>query len=222
MSSAPWTEAGGGREEIMEREEGKRNEADRPISTSERILAAAVEVIEREGAERATVRMIAAEAGVNLAAINYHFRSKDELMEAAIRSTWEHASRDLRAFLQVESSSLSERIEALLLYLLQGGRVYPNITRAFLFGAGNGPYPAILEGQRAFAVELAAMVGRALDVPADEALVVRTSALYFFCLYSALAPGSLPSVVEAGEFNACARLLAADYLAAAAGRGKIE
>ena len=48
---------------------------DREGSTRERILGAAVAVIEREGAERTTVRTIAAEAGVNVAAISYHYRS---------------------------------------------------------------------------------------------------------------------------------------------------
>ena len=52
----------------------------RKLGPKERILQAAITCIEREGFERATVRVIAQEAGVNVASINYHFGSKDHLM----------------------------------------------------------------------------------------------------------------------------------------------
>ena len=186
-------------------------------TTRSRILEAALVVIERDGAERATVRAIASEAGVNVAAINYHYRSKDELLEAAVAGTWAHAIQDLRSFLVVEPVSLKDRIEDFVLYLLRGGRQYPNLTRAYLFGAGAGPYPAILEGQRAFAAEFAARVGSLLGRAPDAALVVRTTALYSFCLFAALAPEALPPEIGAEDFASAARILAKDYLDAVKG-----
>ena len=50
-------------------------------STKTRILDAAEKIIAGHGAEKATLRSITAEAGVNLAAINYHFGSKDALLD---------------------------------------------------------------------------------------------------------------------------------------------
>jgi AcrR family transcriptional regulator len=182
-------------------------------STRERILGAAVAVIEREGADRATVRAIAAEAGVNVAAINYHYRSKEDLMEAAVVSTWSHAVEDMRAFLEVEPGAIGEGVEALVLYLLKGGRYYPKVTRAHILGGGDGPYPAVMEGLRAFVAESAGVVATALGLPLDEAVVVRTSALFFFCLYSALVPESLPPEIGSGDLRSCASILTRDYLA---------
>ena len=183
-------------------------------STRDRILEAAISVIERDGAERATVRAIAAEAGVNLAAINYHYRSKEDLMEAAIASTWSHATEDLLKFLEVEPADIGTGVEALILYLLKGGKTYPNVTRAHLLGAGSsGAYEVVLEGQRRFVEESARVVTKALGVPFDDDAVTRTSSLYFFCLYSAIVPGSLPAAVSAGSFGPGAALLAGDYIA---------
>jgi AcrR family transcriptional regulator len=48
-------------------------------STREKILNAAGEVFAEEGFEGATIRAITERAGVNIAAVNYHFRDKGEL-----------------------------------------------------------------------------------------------------------------------------------------------
>lgn len=50
--------------------------------TRERILAAAAPLFAREGFEATGVRAIAAAGGVNIAAVNYHFGSKDSLLLA--------------------------------------------------------------------------------------------------------------------------------------------
>lgn len=48
-----------------------------------RILAAAVESLEELGPAKATTRVIAEKADVNIASINYYFRSKENLMRLA-------------------------------------------------------------------------------------------------------------------------------------------
>jgi len=53
--------------------------------TKIRILDAAEELFMQHGFEGASMRMLTARAGVNLAAINYHFGSKDALIEAVFR-----------------------------------------------------------------------------------------------------------------------------------------
>lgn len=53
--------------------------------TQTRILDAAEESFMQHGFEGASMRMLTAQAGVNLAAVNYHFGSKDALIEAVFR-----------------------------------------------------------------------------------------------------------------------------------------
>jgi AcrR family transcriptional regulator len=54
------------------------------MTTKDRILNAAERLFARDGIEATSLRVITAEAGVNLAAVNYHFQSKDALVHAVI------------------------------------------------------------------------------------------------------------------------------------------
>ncbi|WP_437926804.1 TetR/AcrR family transcriptional regulator [Sorangium sp. So ce291] len=58
-----------------------------PADVRERIITSCMEVIEREGIEGRTVRAIAEEARMNVAAIDHYFRSKDRLLEEVLRRT---------------------------------------------------------------------------------------------------------------------------------------
>ncbi|MEO7066911.1 MAG: TetR/AcrR family transcriptional regulator [Rhodanobacter sp.] len=54
-------------------------------STKERILSAAEVLFAQRGFEGASLRQLTTAAGVNLAAVNYHFGSKDKLIEQVFR-----------------------------------------------------------------------------------------------------------------------------------------
>lgn len=54
-------------------------------STKQRILGAAEELFARQGFDGASLRQLTAAAGVNLAAVNYHFGSKENLIEEVFR-----------------------------------------------------------------------------------------------------------------------------------------
>jgi AcrR family transcriptional regulator len=56
-----------------------------PHETRTRILDAAEELFMRHGFEGTSMRLLTARAEVNLAAVNYHFGSKDALIEALFR-----------------------------------------------------------------------------------------------------------------------------------------
>ena len=56
-----------------------------PHETRTRILDAAEELFMQHGFEGTSMRQLTARAGVNLAAVNYHFGSKDALIEAVFR-----------------------------------------------------------------------------------------------------------------------------------------
>ncbi|MGI6853598.1 TetR/AcrR family transcriptional regulator [Mesorhizobium sp. 1B3] len=58
----------------------KQETAPQQADTRERILSAAVDVLARRGFENATLKEITETADANIAAVNYYFRSKDELI----------------------------------------------------------------------------------------------------------------------------------------------
>ncbi len=55
------------------------------ISTKDRILGAAEQLFAQRGFDGASLRQLTSAAGVNLAAVNYHFGSKDRLVEQVFR-----------------------------------------------------------------------------------------------------------------------------------------
>jgi AcrR family transcriptional regulator len=57
------------------------------VKTRDRILQAATTLFAEHGVEGTSIRMIAAKARANQAAVNYHFGSKNELFQAVVRGT---------------------------------------------------------------------------------------------------------------------------------------
>jgi AcrR family transcriptional regulator len=68
-----------------------------PVTTQGKILLAATKVFAEYGFKEATTRMICQEAGVNVALVNYYFRSKAELYKAVIASLFEDVVKPLMA-----------------------------------------------------------------------------------------------------------------------------
>ena len=72
------------------------------VNTKERILSTAEDLFAQRGFERASLRQLTAQAGVNLAAVNYHFGSKERLVEEVFRRRLDYiSSRRLGALGQV-------------------------------------------------------------------------------------------------------------------------
>lgn len=70
-------------------------------STREQIIAVTLDAIQKDGLAALTIRQIAERAGVNVAAVNYHFGSKDALVNevlveltAGLRSAFAHIADD--------------------------------------------------------------------------------------------------------------------------------
>jgi AcrR family transcriptional regulator len=63
------------------------------LDTKSRILDAAEKLFAQKGFESTSLRDITAEAQVNLAAVNYHFQSKDSLIDAVIARRIEPVNR---------------------------------------------------------------------------------------------------------------------------------
>lgn len=77
------------------------------IRTRAKILDVALTTFAAKGFEGATLRDIAAEAGVNHALIKYHFNSKDNLWKEAVRFLFERMEEEL-AVDPAEEADLSE------------------------------------------------------------------------------------------------------------------
>jgi AcrR family transcriptional regulator len=62
----------------------RRSQAQRSAATKARILSATVKILSEKGYSAASVKMIAAETGVSVGALQYQFSSKSKLMAAVI------------------------------------------------------------------------------------------------------------------------------------------
>ncbi|QLC24272.1 TetR/AcrR family transcriptional regulator [Parasphingopyxis algicola] len=68
-------------------------------STRDRLIDAAFRVVARDGLDAASVKAIAAEAGVKPGLLHYHFKTKDEVLEAAVERGLETYLDRLRGLL---------------------------------------------------------------------------------------------------------------------------
>ena len=103
-------------------------------STRERIIAATIDFIEKYGIHAVTIRGIAKAAGVNSAAINYYFRSKENLLDETLKLTMKHLQFDLFNMTEKEGQSPGELLQMILFYFLAGSMKFPGITKAHLYG----------------------------------------------------------------------------------------
>src|SRR5215469_5704679 len=84
------------------------------LSTKERILGAAEQLFARHGFEGASLRQLTAAAGVNLAAVNYHFGSKDRLIEEVFRRRLDQLNGQRMAGLQKIAGDPGTTVEDVL------------------------------------------------------------------------------------------------------------
>lgn len=85
-----------------------------PLPTKERILGAAEALFARHGFEGASLRQLTTAAGVNLAAVNYHFGSKDRLIEEVFRRRLDQLNGRRMAALQKIAGDPDATVEDVL------------------------------------------------------------------------------------------------------------
>jgi AcrR family transcriptional regulator len=129
-----------------------------PTHTRESLLDAAESLFSEHGIEAASLRQITQHAGANLAAVNYHFGTKDGLVRAVF-------SRRLKPL-------TDERIRLLEQCDLQAGDAVEQVLRAFLT-----PILRMLreapDGVRGFG----RLMGRAFSEPSEEVREIVTEEL---------------------------------------------
>jgi len=106
--------------------------ANPPDSGEEKIIDATIECLEKYGVQGTTIRKIADFAGMNSAAINYYFRSKEVLVQRALERTLANAF-DWEDIATLPGSTPQEHCAAIFINLVEGGINYPGITRAHFY-----------------------------------------------------------------------------------------
>lgn len=102
-------------------------------TTKERIIIAAASIMEKEGLGALTMRRIARDAGVNTAAVNYHFGSRARLIESLLNASMGHAVDDWAMVMRTGGLGPAAMIHCLLHLIMEGVSRYPGIVRTHLF-----------------------------------------------------------------------------------------
>ena len=99
--------------------------------TKQASLQATLKILESEGFHKLTVRKIAAEAGANVAAVNYHFGSKDRVVFAALQTLRARFGAAF-AYLRAADRPPRERLVAFMTAYCDTVFDYPNLVKAFV------------------------------------------------------------------------------------------
>lgn len=156
----------------------------------EKIIQAAIDCIEKYGLEGTTNRKIAEMAGVNGAAINYYFRSKDALVEKCMQITLNNAF-DEGDFARLPKDSACERYYEILNHIIQGGSRYPGLTRAHFHGylAGGEFDPIVIKKiNRYIVLIIKDLKENGVQLDGDE-LHLAVAYSFGLALFMALMPG---------------------------------
>lgn len=102
---------------------------DKREKTKFEIVKAAIECINEEGLQNATIRKIAEKAGINSAAISYYFGSREELISQAMVVTLDNAF-DFNDFEYTPNDDYKDILKMILEHWKQGALAYPGICRA--------------------------------------------------------------------------------------------
>jgi AcrR family transcriptional regulator len=88
-------------------------QVERPLETKQRILNAAEKLFAEHGLAATSLRAITTEAQVNLASVNYHFHSKEELIRAMYRRRLEPINRRRLEMLDAAERTAAPKAAAL-------------------------------------------------------------------------------------------------------------
>lgn len=90
---------------------GKKESKGTDTSTEDKIKAAARTVFHKKGYAATRTRDIAEEAGINLALLNYYFRSKEKLFNIIMTETLTGFVQSMAVVLNDERTTLKEKVE---------------------------------------------------------------------------------------------------------------
>jgi AcrR family transcriptional regulator len=109
------------------------------LSTEEKIREAARIVFTKKGFAATRTRDIAEEAGINLALLNYYFRSKEKLFEIIIKEKLQNFFGFIGPIINNDASSLEEKIEGIVSKYFELLLENPDLPFFILGEARNNP-----------------------------------------------------------------------------------
>ncbi|MCD4775120.1 MAG: TetR family transcriptional regulator [Candidatus Aegiribacteria sp.] len=155
----------------------------------QRIILTAIDILNREGISGITTRRIAEQAGVNSAALNYYFGSRDNLIEQALTATLEHAFSDWRMILENEDLNLPIRIFCFLDFTMEGIARYPGLVRSHLFDTNiPGNSRKLFEDRLAVIIDDLAVKLEGTDSQSREELRISLSQTLMISIFAAISP----------------------------------
>ncbi|KAF2342608.1 TetR/AcrR family transcriptional regulator [Flavobacterium tistrianum] len=108
-------------------------------TTEEKIKAAAKTVFYKKGFSATRTRDIAEEAGLNLALLNYYFRSKAKLFEIIMVETFAGFIGSMKVILNDEKTSLEQKVQIIAERYIDFISVEPEIPTFILTEIRNNP-----------------------------------------------------------------------------------
>ncbi len=97
------------------------------------IILATINCIEQNDVQAVTIRKIAEMAKVNVAAVNYHFGSKEQLLNIVMNATLnESFVNNIKDYDDLWQSETRKALQLFLEDTLEGALNYPKITKAHL------------------------------------------------------------------------------------------
>lgn len=109
------------------------------LSTEEKIKEAASKVFTKKGYGNARTRDIAEEAGINLALLNYYFRSKEKLFEIVMADRMQKLFGILVPILNDSETSLEEKFERITAHYINMLIEHPDLPIFVLSEIRNDP-----------------------------------------------------------------------------------
>ncbi len=103
----------------------KKKEKD--VSTEEKIKEAARKLFTRKGYAAVKTRDIAAEAGINLALLNYYFRSKEKLFDLIMLENFRQFIHGISVNVSDEKTSIEEKIETTVIAYIDFLTAHPDL-----------------------------------------------------------------------------------------------
>jgi AcrR family transcriptional regulator len=101
------------------------------LAPEDRILAATLACVDGFGLKTVTVRIIAARAGLNAAAVNYYFGSKESLVEKALRDAWSRLIAELEG-VAIAAGNSREALRGLVRLIIELSYRHPRLMLALL------------------------------------------------------------------------------------------
>lgn len=177
------------------------------FTTRNKIIEATAEIVGRENNLNLTIREIAGRAGVNIASINYYFRSKDNLMEE-VESMLLNKAGVIYEILQDKNKSAEARLiswgDKLMKFLVDyPGTLYIMVSRVLVNNRENGSladYLSILINSLTPVIkELTGNDMEDEEILFHKAMQLMSAVVYPLLLYSGTGNNFFPAVSDEEE-----------------------